>query len=146
MPVFNFETGEFTGKIVNMDPFIYNNPLRRDLIHNVYHYFKYKYKIRTHRAMDKGDVAGSGKKPRGQKKTGMARIGNKRAPGRYKGGKAHGPVPKEYYFPLNEKIRLQALKSLLSARLYEEKIIIIDTEKLEFPKTSYLNEIMAPFK
>ena len=49
----------------------------------------------------------------------------------------------DYSFPLNEKVRLFALKSLLSARLYEEKIILIEDEKIPFGKTNYLHEILA---
>lgn len=62
------------------------------------------------------------------------------------GGKAHGPVPMDYSFPINEKQRLFALKSLLSARLYEERIVLIESEELEFHKTKFLNEILAPYK
>lgn len=51
-----------------------------------------------------------------------------------------------YTFPLNEKVRMIGLKTLLSARLYEEKIILIDTESIEFAKTKFLNEIIKPFK
>mmetsp|Transcript_24052 Transcript_24052/g.18347 ORF Transcript_24052/g.18347 Transcript_24052/m.18347 type:complete len:86 (+) Transcript_24052:493-750(+) len=51
----------------------------------------------------------------------------------------------DYSFPINEKIRLLALKSLLSARLFEEKIILIEDEHLEKPKTLLLNEILKPF-
>ena len=83
---------------------------------------------------------------RPQKKAGKARQGDKRSPHLWKGGKAHGPIPMDYTYPLNEKIRLLALKTLLSARLYEEKIILVDTENLDFGKTKYLNEIVAPFK
>ena len=83
---------------------------------------------------------------RPQKKSGRARQGDKRAPHLHKGGKAHGPVPKDYSFPVNEKVRMLALKTLLSAKLYEEKIILIDSEKLEYGKTVYLNEIIKPYK
>lgn len=62
------------------------------------------------------------------------------------GGKAHGPVPRDYSFPINEKQRLFALKSLLSARLYEERIILIENENIEFSKTKFLHEIIAPYK
>lgn len=96
--------------------------------------------------MTKGDVSGSGNKPRPQKKSGRARQGNKNAPHLHKGGKAHGPVPRDFSFPINEKIRLFALKSLLSARLYEEKIVLVDSEALEYGKTKYLHEILAPYK
>ena len=48
----------------------------------------------------------------------------------WKGGKAHGAKPMDYSYPLNEKVRLTALKTVLSARLYEEKIILIDNEPI----------------
>lgn len=63
----------------------------------------------------------------------------------WKGGKAHGQKPMDYSFPLNEKVRLFALKSLLSARLYEEKIILIEDEKIPYSKTSYLHEIVSQY-
>lgn len=63
----------------------------------------------------------------------------------WKGGKAHGRKAMDYSFPLNEKVRLHALKSLLSARLYEEKIILIEDEKIDHPKTTYLHEILAQY-
>ena len=83
---------------------------------------------------------------RPQKKSGRARQGDKRAPHLWKGGKAHGPKPVDYSFPLNEKLRLVGLKTLLSARLYEEKIILIEDEKIDYAKTKYLNEILSPYK
>ena len=61
------------------------------------------------RTKRKGDVAGSGKKPAQQKGRGMARIGNKRAPQRAKGGKAHGPVPRDLTEKINGKTRLKAI-------------------------------------
>jgi len=62
-------------------------------------------------------TSGSGVKVRPQKKTGSARIGDKRAPRLRKGGKAHGSKPKVYSLNLNAKIKLKALCSLLSAKL-----------------------------
>jgi large subunit ribosomal protein L4 len=82
---------------------------------------------------------------RPQKKSGRARQGDKRAPHLWKGGKAHGAKPVDYTFPLNEKIRILGLKTLLSARLYEEKIVLIDSEAIEYGKTKYLKEIIKPF-
>lgn len=98
------------------------------------------------RALTRGDISGSGLKMRPQKKSGRARQGDKRAPHLKKGGKAHGAKPVEYYYPLNEKIRLLGLKTLLSAKLYEEKIIMIDSEQLDYGKSKYLSEIIAPYK
>ena len=62
------------------------------------------------------------------------------------GGKAWGPVPRDLTFPINAKVRLLALKCMLSAKLFEEKLVFIDSEALEFPKTQYLETIIAPFK
>lgn len=55
-------------------------------------------------------------------------------------------MPKDYSISLNEKVRLLGLKTLLSAKLYEEKIILIEDEKLKHGKTVYLNEIVKPYK
>lgn len=74
---------------------------------------KFTTKVTRNRAM----TAGSGKKMRAQKKTGMARQGDKRAPHLKKGGKAHGAKAKIYSYHLNIKIKLAALKALLSAKL-----------------------------
>ncbi len=90
-------------------------------------------------------MSGSGKKPAAQKGRGAARVGNLRAPGRKKGGAAHGPVPRDRSFPMNNKLKLFGLKSLLSARLYDGKIIVIDSEELDYSKTKFLNEIIKPF-
>ena len=69
---------------------------------------------------------------------GAARIGDKRAPHLFKGGKAHGAKPKVYSFPLNAKIKLNALKALLSAKMAEGKIKIIDSEAIEDGKTKFV--------
>lgn len=87
-------------------------------------------------------TAGSGKKMRPQKKTGAARMGDKRAPHLKKGGKAHGAKPMVYSFHLNSKIKLKALCSLLTAKLAEGKIKIVDTEKISDPKTKILGKIL----
>lgn len=49
-------------------------------------------------------------------------------------------------FPINAKVRLLALKSMLSAKLYEDKIVFIDTEEITVPKTQVLEEIISPFR
>lgn len=61
------------------------------------------------------------------------------------GGVTHGPVPRCLGFPINHKLRLLALKTLLSAKLFENKIIFIDSEALDFPKTQLLEAIVEPY-
>jgi len=60
---------------------------------------------------------GSGRKMRKQKGMGAARMGDKRAPHLFKGGKVHGSKPTVYSYPLNAKIKINALKALLTAKL-----------------------------
>mmetsp|Transcript_9155 Transcript_9155/g.8066 ORF Transcript_9155/g.8066 Transcript_9155/m.8066 type:complete len:141 (+) Transcript_9155:443-865(+) len=75
-----------------------------------------------------------------QKGNGKARWGNLRAPGRKKGGKAHGAKPTILAYPLNRKIRLLAYKTFFSAKLAEGKLRIVDSEELEEPKTRLVAE------
>lgn len=145
MPIFNFKTGDFSGEMVNLDHQVYNLPLRRDIIKNVFDYWYNKDRYILKKAKGFGEVAGSGIKPVPQKGRGAARQGNRRAPQRKGGGVAHGPVPRCLGFPINHKVRLLATKTLLSAKLFENKIIFIDSEELEYPKTTFLNQILKPY-
>ena len=95
---------------------------------------------RIFKSRTQSETAGSGSKPRPQKGQGKARLGNIRAPGRNKGVKAHGAKPKIYSYHLNDKIKLKALKSLLSAKLLEGKIRIVDSEDLVEAKTKNLQK------
>ena len=86
----------------------------------------------------KGDVSGSNRKPFKQKKTGRARQGDIRAPNLYHGGRAHGAKPRDYYFPLNKKVRLMGLKSMLTSKFIENNIIIVQSEKVNETKSNTL--------
>jgi len=136
IPIMNFGTGQFTSKLVQLDHEIFNKPLRRDLIHRAFKYERYKGYIRTHVGKNVTTKSGSGKKPFAQKKTGRARQGQKRAPRMYGGVKAHpDKMQIMEFYPLNKKVMLQAFKAMLSAKLSEGKIRIVDSEKIELPKT-----------
>lgn len=145
VPIFNFKSGEYTGDAAELDPQIYNLPLRRDIVKNVFEYWQNKDRYILKKAKGFGDVAGSGKKPVPQKGRGAARQGNKRAPQRKGGGVAHGPVPRCLAFPINNKVRLLAIKTMLSAKLFEERLVFIDSEELEYPKTTFLKQILEPY-
>ena len=114
-------------------------------MHRLYDFRINLDKFRTKATRDRATTSGSGKKMRAQKKTGMARQGDKRAPHLWKGGKAHGSKPKVYSYHLNTKIKLNALKSLLTAKLVEGKIRIIDNESLSEGKTRILSKILSNF-
>ena len=86
-------------------------------MHRLYDYRINLNKFRTKRTRDRVMTAGSNKKMREQKGTGRARMSEKRAPHLSKGGKAHGAKPKVYSYTLNSKIKINALKALLTSKL-----------------------------
>ncbi|WP_169546179.1 50S ribosomal protein L4 [Sneathiella aquimaris] len=80
----------------------------------------------THKTKDVSEVSGTGAKPFAQKGTGRARQGQKRAPHQRGGGVAHGPVLRSHAHSLPKKVRKLALKTALSAKQAEGKLVIVD--------------------
>jgi len=85
----------------------------------------------THCTKTRGEVSGSGRKPWRQKKTGRARVGSIRTPLWRKGGTVFGPKPRDYSYELPKKAKRNALKSVLSFKLKENLLMVVD--KLEIP-------------
>ena len=96
----------------------------------------------THDTRTRGEVAGGGKKPYRQKGTGSARQGSRRAPHYKGGGIVFGPHPRSYEKALPRKMRRLAMRSVLSARVAEEAVTIVDSFALETPKTRTLLEAL----
>ena len=96
----------------------------------------------TQKAKTRSEVSGGGKKPYRQKGTGHARQGSTRAPHYTGGGVVFAPVPRDYSFKLNKKEKRAALKSALTSRVAENKIIVLDELKLDEIKTKKFVEVM----
>ena len=90
----------------------------------------------TQSALTRAEVSGGGRKPWRQKGTGRARQGSTRAPQWTHGGIVFAPKPRDYSYTLNKKTRRLALKSALSAKAAEANIVVIDSIKMDAPKTS----------
>lgn len=131
LPIIRLSNLNYTGRQINLPHRIFNNHIRRDIIHKVYHYNLHYNKVTFRRTKSKGMVSGSGAKPFKQKGTGRARQGCLRSPHLKKGGHAFPLKPKAYYYPLNKKIRLMGLKSIITAKLIDNKIIVVDNFKNE---------------
>ena len=89
----------------------------------------------TQKAKTRSEVSGGGKKPYRQKGTGNARQGSTRAPQWTHGGIVFAPTPRDYSFKLNKKEKRAALKSALTSRVVENKIVVLDELKLDEIKT-----------
>ena len=96
----------------------------------------------TQKAKTRSDVRGGGKKPWRQKGTGHARQGSTRAPQWTGGGVVFAPTPRDYSFKLNKKEKRAALKSALTSRVAENKIIVLDELKLDEIKTKKFVQVM----
>ena len=96
----------------------------------------------TQKAKTRSEVSGGGRKPWRQKGTGHARQGSTRAPQWTGGGVVFAPVPRDYSFKINKKEKRAALKSALTSRVQENKLIVVDELKLDEIKTKKFAEVM----
>ena len=97
----------------------------------------------TQKAKTRSEVSGGGKKPYRQKGTGHARQGSTRAPHYTGGGVVFAPVPRDYSFKLNKKEKRAALKSALSDKVANNKLVVVDTLKFDEIKTKSFAKVMA---
>ena len=100
----------------------------------------------TQSTLTRTEVSGGGKKPWRQKGTGHARQGSTRAPQWTGGGVVFAPVPRDYSFKLNKKEKRAALKSVLTSRVQENKLIVLDELKLDEIKTKNFKNVMDNLK
>ena len=96
----------------------------------------------TQKAKTRSEVSGGGRKPWRQKGTGHARQGSTRAPQWTGGGVVLAPVPRDYTIRLNKKEKRLALKSVLTSKLQENKLIVVDELKFDEIKTKNFVNVM----
>ena len=97
----------------------------------------------TQSALTRAEVSGGGKKPWRQKGTGHARQGSTRAPQWTHGGIVFAPKPRDYSYVLNKKVKRLALKSVLSAKAAEGKLVVIDSIKMDAIKTADFRKFLT---
>ena len=100
----------------------------------------------TQKAKTRSEVSGGGRKPWRQKGTGHARQGSTRAPQWTGGGVVFAPVPRDYSFKMNKKERRIALKSALTTRVQENKLVVLDELKLDATKTKDMQNVLNNLK
>ena len=100
----------------------------------------------TQSTKTRAEVSGGGKKPWRQKGTGRARQGSIRAPQWIKGGIALGPKPRSYKYTVNKKERRLAIKSILSSKVLEKELTVVDKLELKEIKTKSMVKALADLK
>ncbi len=100
----------------------------------------------TQSTKTRAEVSGGGKKPWRQKGTGRARQGSTRSPQWIKGGIALGPKPRSYRYTVNKKERRLAIKSILSSKVSEKELTVVDKLEVKEIKTKTMVKALADLK
>ncbi|ROR01734.1 50S ribosomal protein L4 [Desulfosoma caldarium] len=124
---------------------IFNVPAKSHVVHHVVLYQLAKRRRGTAKTKGRSEVSGGGKKPWRQKGTGRARAGTTRSPLWRGGGTVHGPQPRTYNLKVPKKVRRLALKMVLSQKLRDQALVVVD--QLQFPeiKTKHFHAWMHRF-
>lgn len=126
--------GKASGDIT-LDKDIFGVEVRQDVLHRMVNYQLAKRRGGNHKAKQRHEISGTGKKPWAQKGTGRARAGDLKRNIDRGGATVHGPVVRSHATALPKKIRQLAMKSALSAKAAEGKLIILDDAKAKDHKT-----------
>lgn len=120
---------------VDLPEEIFAYPYKEHLIHEAIRNYLAGLRQGTHKTKTRSEVSGSGKKPFRQKGTGRARQGGARPPIHRHGGTVFGPQPRDYSYKMNTKEKKAALKSALSQRVKEGKLILVNAMTVDELKT-----------
>ena len=144
-PVINFKNTE-VGK-VKLNDDVFGQKTFPDIIHQYIRYQNAKSRQGSSKTKTRSEVSGRSKKPFSQKGTGNARQGSNKPPNFRGGAVSMGPTNnRDYSFDLNKKEKKLAIKSALSTKLTENKMIFVDTFKIDNFKTKSLSLTLKNFK
>src|SRR5882672_9759644 len=137
LPVVNLEVRDLV-----LPDDVFAGPVKEHLIQEAVIAFRAAGRSGTHATKNRSDVSGGGEKPWSQKKTGRARHGSIRSPLWKGGGTVFGPQPRDYAFAFPRKKRHGALRSALSAKVKDGKLVVVESLLLAQPKTKELTRLM----
>ncbi len=121
---------------------VFAAPLHGHLLYEAVRHYRNTARAGTHDTKNRKDVSGGTRKLWKQKHTGRARMGDNRSPLWRHGGTVHGPTPRDYGFRLPRKVRRGALRSALSQKLREERLVVVDRLDLDEPRTKQLRKLL----
>ena len=142
--VYNME-GKEVGKI-DLSDAVFGVEVNEHLLHMAVVQQLANNRQGTQKAKTRSEVSGGGRKPWRQKGTGHARQGSTRAPQWTGGGVVFAPVPRDYSFKLNKKEKRAALKSALTSKVQDAKLIVVDELKFDEIKTKNFVNVMNNLK
>jgi large subunit ribosomal protein L4 len=131
---------------IELDAGVFGCEVKEHLLYAAVRYQRAKARSGSHQVKERSDVQGGGRKPWRQKGTGRARQGSIRSPQWRGGGVVFGPHVRSHAFKLNKKVRAAALRSALSRRADEGKIVVLDAATLPAPKTREMVAFLERFE
>lgn len=134
--------GDTVGEI-ELDDAVFAEEVHEHLLWEVVKWQRARRRSGTHNTKTRGEVHGSNIKPYRQKGTGRARQGDRKAPHWVGGGTVFGPRPRNYDYAMPRKARKKALRSALSLRLKEQKLIVLDDFAVDGGKTRNVARALA---
>lgn len=134
LSIYNIE-GKDTGKKISLDESIFGIEPNDHAIYLDVKQYMANNRQGTHKSKQRSEIAGSTRKLGRQKGGGGARPGDIKSPVRVGGGRIFGPVPRDYNFKLNKKVKQLARKSALSYKVKENALVIVEDFNLDAPKT-----------
>jgi large subunit ribosomal protein L4 len=137
--------GEQAGSIELNDD-IFGIEINQFAVHTVVKNYLANQRQGTQSAKNRGEVRGGGRKPFRQKGTGRARQGSSTSPNQIGGGVVFAPKPRDYRYTVPKKIRRLALKSVLTSKVLENEIIILDSLVMAEPKTKAMIKVLENVK
>jgi large subunit ribosomal protein L4 len=144
VPVYNI--GGEVVKNIEVSDAVFGVPMNESVVHQAMVKQRAGMRQGTSDTKGRGEVAGSGKKIYAQKHTGEARAGDKRSPTRVHGGVAFGPHPRDYSKGLPKKMRRLALRCILSSKVSDGSLKILDTFNFEAIKTKEMIKVLDALK
>jgi large subunit ribosomal protein L4 len=135
------QDGKIKGKI-ELPASVFAAEIKEHLLYQVIKGYLANQRQGTSKTKGRSEVSGGGRKPWRQKGTGRARAGSNTSPVWVRGGKAHGPDPRDYTTHLPRAMRRQALRGALSSRAKDEKIMVVDALVCEPPKTKTIAQFL----
>ena len=130
---------ELSEKVFGIEP-------NENVVHSVLVNYLANQRQGTQSTKTRAEVRGGGRKPWRQKGTGRARQGSIRAPQWIKGGIALGPKPRSYSYRINRKEKQLAIRSILSSKVLENELTVVDKLEVKEPKTKVMVKALTDLK
>ncbi|MFA5007767.1 MAG: 50S ribosomal protein L4 [Candidatus Omnitrophota bacterium] len=131
---------------LELDSLVFDGKVRDALMHQAVVTHLANQRMGLASTKTRGEVSGGGKKPWRQKGTGRARVGSIRSPLWRKGGITFGPKPHSFRKDLPQRMKILALKSALNSKFQDNEMVVLDSLKINSPKTKEVFEIVKKLK